>query len=499
MSEHDGKQDPATPGGQGGDAPGRRLADEGEALARDLWVEVRAGAHHFHLRDRRPPTGRIRQFFHGMSLPFHLARALLAAPQARGRYLRVGLLQTLAALLLVTVYMGPCGKAHEVMSEEAQKEARAQAKERRRAQKAQAAADQALREAGGPPLAPPAPLSPEELAKEDPFEDAPPHLQEKLREVEAAAQGRDAGVSLPEAIAALMVEAVQHADEEEAASGPDGGTAVAAPDKPPREGGGNKVSFGESSWLQVDWEEPVWKAKERSWWNLAFWALLFGALQVAQWVVIALSRQYHDAISRDASLLTGVEPEDEELTPRVCVDFAWMRKKVQRRWRAFVLFAVGMPVLWLFTVPLFCSSTVLSVLTTAWAAWWLVVFTAAKSSRAWEAPLKTPRPPWFLRGWTWLTTRVPGFRWGPLQRYGAFLTRRTQEVMAPIATTERHPWAFAGLTLVRFIATFPPMKFFLRPLIPVASAHLLAVEAAERAALVPAPPKPMIPAGETGA
>jgi hypothetical protein len=426
-----------------------------------------------------------------MSLPFHLAGALLADPLARGRYLRVGVLQTVAAFLLVSIYIGPCGQAHKVMSEEAEKQERAQEKELRRATTAQAAADMPL---PPPPGMPPRPGR----AEEDPFEDAPPHLQQKLRDVEAAAQGRDGGVSLPEALAALVVEAVQHPNEEEAASGADGGTAVAAPDTPPQHEHGNRVSFGEGSWLKVEWDAPFWEEKGFSWWNLAFWALLFGALQVAQWVVIALSRDYHDAISRDASLLTGVTPEDEEVTPRVRVDFAWMRKKVQRRWRAFLLFAVGLPVLWLFTVPFFCSSTLSSVLTTAWAAWWWVVFTAAKSSRAWDVPPTTPRPPWFLRGWTWLTTSVPGFRWGFLQRYGAFWTRRTQEVTAPIATAERHPWAFAGLALVRFLGALPPMKFFLRPLIPVASAHLLAVEAEARAAMVPAPPKPVIPSGETG-
>jgi hypothetical protein len=224
-------------------------------------------------------------------------------------------------------------------------------------------------------------------------------------------------------------------------------------------------------------------------------------MHLAQWVVIALSRDYHDVIARDASLLTGVKPEDEELEPHVRLDVPWLRKKVRRRWRAALLFAVGVPAMVLLAAPFFflcISSAVFTVLSTAWGVWWLVVFTAAKSEHAW-VPAAEARPPWFLRAWTWLTTQVPGLRWGVLQRYGAFWQRRTDEVLAPVSTVERHPWAFAGLALVRFVGSVPPLKFFVRPHIPVASAHLLAEEAAARATAVPPAPRPRIPAGETGA
>nr|WP_305071155.1 hypothetical protein [Myxococcus sp. RHSTA-1-4] len=311
--------------------------------------------------------------------------------------------------------------------------------------------------------------------------EAEARLDQRVREVEAAAQGLDAGSSLAQAIAALMFEAVHLEDG-------DGGTAVTEEGDAPRRAPRVKLQVGDATLTGQDISLE----------GLAFWAALFAALQFSQWVVIALSREYHDVIAREASLLTGVEPEDEPIVPRVHVDLAWLRKKVKRRWRAMLLFAVGFPALLVLSAPVLCNSAVLSALSTAWGAYWLVVFTAAKSARAWEAPA-SPHPPWFLRTWTWLTTRVPGLRWGVLQRYGAFWARRTQEVLAPVATVERHPWAFAGLAVVRFIGTFPPMKFFIRPLIPVASAHLLAEEAAARAALNPPPEKPMIPAGETGA
>jgi hypothetical protein len=402
-------------------------------------------------------VGRVRQFFHGVSLPFHLAGALLADPVARKRYLGVGLLQVVAALVLALSCMG------------SSKEAREAAKQQRAEERTEDLEDQE-------------------------------RIQKRIQAVEAAAQG-DAGISLPEAIVALALESARVSARaegdgrsfEEALA--DGGTAVAGGGSPPWRA---PDATGRGPMVQVELAPPWWTVKGFSLADLAFWLALFAALQVSQWVVIALSREYHDAIARDLSLMTGVRPEDEEVQPRVRVDFAWMRKKLKRRWRAFFLFALGFPAMLLLTLPLVCNGTALSVLSTAWGAYWLVVFTAAKSGRAWETS-EPPPSPWFLRAWTWLTTRVPGLRWGFLQRYGAFWARRTEEVLAPAATAERHPWAFAGLALVRFIGAFPPMKFFVRPLIPVASAHLLAEEAAVRAARVPAPKQPVIPAGETGA
>ncbi len=487
---------------------------------------MREGAQHFHLRNQKQPTGRVRQFIHGLALPFHLARALLADPIARGRYIQVGLLQTIAAVALALAFMFPGKEVAESARDEAHTEERARRRALRQAARALVAQQALEAHARAGQQVPPLPGDAGvDDSLEDPFADAPPHLQQRLRDVEAAAR-RDGGTSLPEAIAALLLEATAHEDEdedeeEEGAVLEDGGTAVAAGDgegpgdaregvTPATEDGGTAAvaqgqpsrsgdgASGKGPGRQAEVDAPWWKVKGYSLWTLAFWATLFATLGLSQWVVIALSREYHDAISRDASLLSGVEPEDPENTPRLRLDMAWVRKKVQRRWRAFVLFAWGAPLLWLLTVPVCCNSALLSVLTTAWAAWWLMVFTAAKSSHAWELPTPAPRPPWFLRAWTWLTTHVPGFRWFLPRRYGAFMARRTQEVLAPIATAERHPWAFAGLTVVRFISAVPPMKFFLRPLIPVAAAHLLAQEAAERARRQPDGPRPVIPAGVTG-
>ncbi|WP_426750686.1 hypothetical protein [Myxococcus sp. Y35] len=320
-------------------------------------------------------------------------------------------------------------------------------------------------------------------------------LDQRVQDLEAALRGADtdAGASLAEAIAALTLEVANNVDEEVARA-----SAEATSDRAEPGTSADRLDAVDDAPASRS-GDAWWTVKGFSVWSLAFWAALFAALQLAQWVVIALSRDYHDAISRKASLLTGLEPEEEDITPRVRVNFPWMRKKLKRRWRAFLLLMVGVPALFVVTLPFVCfSHAVFTLLFTAWSAWWAMVFTAAKSSRAWEPSAGPTRPPWFLRAWTTLTTRVPGLRWGVLQRYGASWGRRTEEVLAPVASTERHPWVFAGLAVVRFMGSFPPMKFFIRPLIPVASAHLLEEDvAAARKALAAgadaSPPSAQVP------
>ncbi|WP_225413278.1 hypothetical protein [Stigmatella hybrida] len=206
--------------------------------------------------------------------------------------------------------------------------------------------------------------------------------------------------------------------------------------------------------------------------SLEFWAALLAALHLVQWGVIALTRDYHDAIAREASLLTAIEPEDGPLTPRVRLNVRWLLKELRHRWRSLVVFVLGTVVLSFLTLPLPGSRLLMGVLVPLWSAYWVVVFTASKSARAWTDT--TAGAPWFLRGWTVLTTQVPGFRWKLLQGYGRFWTERTRFAFSPAAEVERQPWAFAGLSVVRALSMLPVLKCFLRPLIPVASAHLLA-------------------------
>jgi hypothetical protein len=219
--------------------------------------------------------------------------------------------------------------------------------------------------------------------------------------------------------------------------------------------------------------------------SLEFWAALLAALQLAQWGVIALTRDYHDAIAREASLLTALEPEDGPLTPRVRLNVPWILKELRHRWRSLVAFMLGTAVLFFLTLPVSGSQLLMAGLVPLWSAYWVVVFTASKSARAWTDT--TAGAPWFLRLWNTLTTQVPGFRWKLLQGYGRFWTERTRFAFSPAAEVERQPWAFAGLSVVRALSMLPVVKCFLRPLIPVASAHLLAANPRRVAAPSPRP------------
>ncbi len=338
----------------------------------------------------------MRQFLHGLLLPFHLVNVLWADPAARRRYLRVGVLQAVAVIALTLTCHGGTRATNS-------------------------AAERAVRK-----------IDPGALPPEDEEDLERERFKQEIKL--AAKEFEREGI------------AQTGAQEEAAEEAPAG--------------------------LKEEFKRLVKSIK-----NLAetrefqFWASLFAAMQIAQWVVIALSRDYHDAISRDVSLLTSIEPEDEPITPRPRIDMKWVRTRVRRYVRGMMVVLAGLPVIYAFTAPLPHTDILLSVLLPLWSGYWVVVFTTAKSARAWTD--SGAGEPWFLRGWTWLTTRVPGFRWAFLQRYGLFWANRTREMFPPAAEMEKQPWAFSGLAVVRVLSEVPLLKCFLRPLIPVAAAHLL--------------------------
>jgi hypothetical protein len=220
---------------------------------------------------------------------------------------------------------------------------------------------------------------------------------------------------------------------------------------------------------------------------LVYSAAILSSLQIFQWIVIALSRDHHTVLSREASLLTGLVPEDEPLEPRVRLNLGWMTKKLKQRWRGLWIFAWGVPVLWTVDWVLRRVShrflpedaKFLPVLLSLWGAWWFVVFTAGKSARAWDEP--DARSPWFLRAWDWLGSRI-----SPLGSYGLRWTRVTSPVFSPAARVEQRPWGLLGLAVARALSALPLVRCFLRPTISVAAAHLLAAEG--RPAWSPNPP-----------
>jgi len=221
-------------------------------------------------------------------------------------------------------------------------------------------------------------------------------------------------------------------------------------------------------------------------WTLVDWAGLLSSLYVCQWIVIALSRDHHTHLSREASLLTGLPPEDDAFTPRVRLNTRWLVKKVKQRWRALLLFSMGIPVLW--GVKLLLPSEakwLFPVMVSLWGAWWFVVFTAGKSARAWDDPVA--RPPWFLRGWMGLPSLFPPFR-----AYGVWWTRVTESVFSPAAQVERDPWGLSGLAVARALSALPLVKCFVRPVIPVAAGHLLRAERGGDLVSAAVPPEPVM-------
>ena len=362
------------------------------------------------------PVNRLGQLVHGFCLPFHLVRTLWADRELRRRYLAVGVLQVAAIVGLAVLFTGSGKEVVETVVPEEWREEQGEEAERRMAE-AEAAVEEA--------------------------EARMKRVRQLQKVAESAAAIAGMAGSDPEKVRAQVEQALKEAQAAE-----EGRRAAREAAKAE----GEKVE-------RLERKRTVYQA--------VYWAALFSALQIAQWIVIALSRDFHTVLEREVSLRTGVVPEDEPLTPRVRLNLPWLRRKMKQRWRAFVVFAFGAPVLWAVTLPLPWREELLATLMSLWAGWWFVVFTASKSALAWSE--QTPREPWFLRGWNGFAARLP-----LLGRYGSMWTNHTREVFSPAASVERRPWGLVGLAVVRGLAALPLVKCFLRPAIPVAALHLLA-------------------------
>jgi hypothetical protein len=227
--------------------------------------------------------------------------------------------------------------------------------------------------------------------------------------------------------------------------------------------------------VRLSGELDVLEQKTRpGWWDSAIALVLsiYGALSIVQAAVIALSRDYHAAIARDASLLLGVTPEDPPLSPRVRLNVAWIRRKLRQRTRSLFVFLPGVLLISLVALVLPASGLVTSVLTALWAAYWWVVWTASKSARAWERE-GVARWPWFLRLWHTYLARLPLVGWLTRSWEGIWV-RLTRSAFSPAEAVETQPAEFAGLAAARALQLVPLLKLFVRPLVPVAAARLLA-------------------------
>lgn len=204
----------------------------------------------------------------------------------------------------------------------------------------------------------------------------------------------------------------------------------------------------------------------------AFMYLLYACLCISEWLVIALSRDYHDQIGRRASLLSGAPPEDPEEKPRVRLNLRWLWSKAKRRARGLRVIVMGAPVLMVADVIPSAWGIASAVIGTLWTGYWLSVFVGAKSALAWHDE-KTAGDPWFLRAWTDLEKKSRLWRWWLPRAYGRLWRRGSRAVFAPCARFEESPWELAGLGLVRVLGGLPVFYLFVRPFIPVAAAHII--------------------------
>ncbi len=211
------------------------------------------------------------------------------------------------------------------------------------------------------------------------------------------------------------------------------------------------------------------------WWR-RFVALAFSTLIAAQWVVLALCRDFQDRTSRELALTAGIEPEEADVVPRIRVDFKWLRRKLRRRIRGVLVLVPG----FIASAPLLfvgyltkSSEFVTPLITTAWTFYWWMVFSAARTARAW-AWETTAGPNAPLRWWVWLTENVPGFRWWGARAVTWLWVRMTRSMFSPAKAVEFDPAAFAGLSLARLVGNVPIIRVFVRPAMSVVAAEIVA-------------------------
>jgi hypothetical protein len=209
---------------------------------------------------------------------------------------------------------------------------------------------------------------------------------------------------------------------------------------------------------------------------LSLWIALvsiYGTWLFLELLVGWVSYEYVDDVSDGmaVALALPVRASERDRPPRLRFN---MRKLLGRLWRQLagaIVLASGAPIFLVARLVPRVGTSLQTAVIIAWGMYWLLVTTAAKSELAWR---ETPRrPPWFLRGWTQLTTRVPGFRWTLPRAYGRLWFRITRKLHGAALLVEEAPVAMLGLSVVRVAANLPVLGLLLRPVLPVAATLLV--------------------------
>lgn len=208
---------------------------------------------------------------------------------------------------------------------------------------------------------------------------------------------------------------------------------------------------------------------------LARLAVLYSALLTAQWVMLALGREFHRPLGRALSALAHVEPEDPDVPPRVRVEWRWLKKKLKQRVYGLLVllpgFAAFVPI-FLLTKALGLDDYVMPPLMAGWSFYWFCCFTAGRSDLAWKDAATALPFPW--RWWQARTERTPGFRWFLPRWVLRFAAAATRENAPAALAFERAPVTFVGLGLSRLLLSVPLVRLYFRAAVDVAAAEALA-------------------------
>jgi len=190
-------------------------------------------------------------------------------------------------------------------------------------------------------------------------------------------------------------------------------------------------------------------------------------LVAAHMVVLGLSFEFHDDLTRRASLWLGVVPEDPDRPPRFRFNLGWVRKRIRRRWRGWLIMTVGIAML----APLRLFNQGLHVLaTTFWSLHWFGVFALGKSAVAWREPIH--RAPWLIRMRNACQTHPWMYALPPVWIAHA-LQSPLHNLWPVVVNTEDHPGEALGLAGLHALSNVPVFGFLLRPWVSLCSAMLL--------------------------
>ncbi|MBI1944279.1 MAG: hypothetical protein HYS27_01215 [Deltaproteobacteria bacterium] len=246
-----------------------------------------------------------------------------------------------------------------------------------------------------------------------------------------------------------------------------------------------------------------------SWRRFARFALtLYATVVVTQWIVIAISRQFHDEISMRLARAAGVEPDEIVERPRLSLDLGWVFEGFQRRVQAALVLAVSAaPAVLLLGAIVLGPSRWLArhddgalravALAAQWALaqlpnaallaislYWLAVLTIGRTGHAWRdggAPAWAPLR-WVEAG----SARHPAL-YGPARLWVRAIARPMGLLHRPAAVVARAPWEAIGLALVQLSTNLPGVRLLLRPLVPVAATVVMVATQAPATGTEPSP------------